>query len=243
MKTKSILIILFAINIAFTSCKKNDINVVPSANVTSVEKAFSDFNALDISDIFKVHVTFSETEESIVIEANENLQSYIYVSSHGSSINIELDKKLNIRKSGATLNVYITMRDLAYINGEGAVEISLLNEATLNEFEVSLGGASSLSGNITASRITADLDGSSNISLSGHADVLVFDANGASNMEGYDFETNNLEADLNGASNLHLTVNNKMDVRANGASFVYYKGNADIISQNLNGASEIIKVQ
>jgi len=81
------------------------------------------------------------------------------------------------------------------------------------------------------------------MNLVGHSDVLVFDANGASYMEGYEFDTDNLEADLNGSSNLHLTVNNKMDVRANGASYVYYMGNGIISSQNLNGASEIIKVQ
>ena len=76
MKTKSILLVLFAIAVTFTSCKKNEINVVPSANVTTVEKSFNNFNAIDVSDIFTVYVTFSETEESVVIEANDNLQPY-----------------------------------------------------------------------------------------------------------------------------------------------------------------------
>lgn len=242
MKTKSIILMLCAIGIALTSCQKDEINVVPSGNITSVEKTIGDFNALDISDLFNVFVTFSETDEGVVVEANDNLQSYIYVSKNGSTLNVELDDDLNIRKSGATLNIYITIHDLVNVEGSGAVDISLQNERVGDELHISLGGASSFSGNIQASRLTADLDGNSNINLSGRSDVLVFDANGASDMEGYDFETDKLEADMNGASNIHVTVNEKMDIRANGASYVYYKGNGIINSQNLNGASQIVKV-
>ena len=91
--------------------------------------------------------------------------------------------------------------------------------------------------------LNANLIGSSNLKLTGQAQKFTIDATGASNMEGYDFVTNNLEADLEGASNLNLTVNESMKVKASGASNVYYKGDAQITSQNLSGGSNIIKVQ
>lgn len=242
MKTKSILLVLFAIAVTFTSCKKNEINVVPSANVTTVEKSFNNFNAIDVSDIFTVYVTFSETEESVAVEANDNLQPYIHVSQQGNSLIVELDNKLNIRRNGATLNVYITMHELVKVVGSGAVEISFQNERVGNDLNVLLEGKSMLSGAVTATRLTTDLEGYSNVNFSGHADVLVFNADGASYMEGYDFEADRLEADMNGASNLHLTVNEELDVKANGASYVYYRGEGTISHQDLNGASQIVKV-
>ncbi|PLW94112.1 MAG: hypothetical protein C0591_13325 [Marinilabiliales bacterium] len=79
--------------------------------------------------------------------------------------------------------------------------------------------------------------------IDGVSDSFIIDANGASNMINYGFETYKLEAELGGASNLNLTVHDKMDVKASGASKVFYKGNGVVGSQNLSGDSKIVKVQ
>ncbi|HSH19449.1 MAG TPA: DUF2807 domain-containing protein, partial [Draconibacterium sp.] len=64
----------------------------------------------------------------------------------------------------------------------------------------------------------------------------------ASEMTGFDFACNNLKANLSGGSNISLTINQKLDVTASGASNVYYKGSGVIEKQNLKDASKIVKV-
>jgi len=243
MKTKSILILLFAISIAFTSCKKNESFVTPSGNITTVKSSVTGFTKLDVSDPFNVFVTFSDTEESVEIEANSNLQGYIRVLKNQNSLVVELDDKINIRHNEATLNIHITMKNLDRVEGAGATSFQLKNEMTGNSLEVELTGACSFAGNLSVEQVNATLEGSSKMNISGSASSLKLDANGASKLESYGFQTNSLDADLSGASNVYTTVNEKMDVKASGASTVYYKGDAYINSQNLSDASQIMKVE
>lgn len=241
MKTYSILIWLAAIAITFTSCDKNDLTITPSANIVTQAKTITDFNALDISDQFKVLLTFSETE-SVEIEANANLMSHIQVSKSGNSLRIKLDDNLNIRWGEATLNVYISMRALNKLSAEGATRIFLQNDYSGDKLDVSLTGASSLNGTLYVNNLNAQLVGASNMHISGSSVHFIVDATGASNMESYDFVTDKLDADLEGASNMKITVDQSMDVRASGASHVFYMGNAVVNSQHLTGASSIVKM-
>lgn len=242
MKTKSILAILFAMSIILTSCEKNENYVAPSANVTTVEKSVNSFNELDIEDPFKVYITFSETEENVRIEANANLQGYIKVTQQDEKLRIKLDDRLNINEGESTLNVIITMRKLNKLEAAGATMIVFQNELISDEFETDLTGACELSGKINVNQLDALLDGASNLMLSGSTNIFNIEATGASGVEGYALEATNLEADLNGACQLNLTVHENMDVRATGASKVYYKGDAHVNNANLSGGSEIIKV-
>ncbi|PLX02164.1 MAG: hypothetical protein C0595_12040, partial [Marinilabiliales bacterium] len=133
--------------------------------------------------------------------------------------------------------------ELLQVKGSGVVNYYFQNHFDGNDFDIELNGASSLNGSMNLNHLNADLTGSSNLILTGQSQTFTIDATGASNMEGYDFVTNIIEADLEGASNLNLTVNESMKVKASGASNVYYKGDAQITSQNLSGGSNIVKVQ
>ena len=60
-------------------------------------------------------------------------------------------------------------------------------------------------------------------------------------MTGYDFETDQLTADLAGGSRITLTVREELNVTATGASKVYYQGEGVVTYQQLSGGSAIIK--
>lgn len=243
MKIKSTLILLFAMSIVFTSCKKDEYYVTPSGYVTTENKPITDFNEVEVSNAFNVYITFSESEESVSVEADNNLQSYIYVIQIGNRLVVTLDDKIKLIRGQATLNVYITLKELKEIDGIGATNFYFQNDMIGNSLDVALDGACTLNGMLTLNELVVKITGSSNLFITGQANYFNIDALGACKMEGYDFETNILEADLEGASSMSLTVNEKMDIKAKGASNIYYKGNAIIESQNLSGGSYIVKVQ
>ena len=58
----------------------------------------------------------------------------------------------------------------------------------------------------------------------------------------YGLETDHLNAELSGASNVSLTINEEIDIEASGASILKYKGNAVITNQDLSGASSVKKM-
>lgn len=240
MKTKSILAVLFAVGVLFTSCKKND-DVTPSNNVTTVNKTITGYSQLNVSDPFKVYVTFSDTEESIQIEANQNLQQYITCEKKNNELVIYLDDNIDI-KGASTLIVYITTKQLDAFSAAGATTIQLQNELNGGNVTVELTGACSFSGTMNIDKLNASITGSSNLILTGSSNSIELDATGASDFTDFGFETNNLTCDLDGGCDVSVTVEQTLSVKATGASNVYYKGNGVVSSQNLNGGSTIQKI-
>ncbi len=240
MKTKSILLVLFALGILFTSCEKYD-DVTPSNQVTTVNKNITGYSQLNVSDPFKVYVTFSDSEESIRIEANSNLQQYITCEKQSNQLVIYLSNNVNIEGS-AVLNVYITTKQLDAFYAAGASTIQLQNELNATDVTIDLTGASTFSGTMFVKELYADLTGASNLNIEGSSDSIDLEAYGASNMKDYGFETDNFTCDLEGGCQAYLTIQQTLNVRANGASNVYYKGNGVVNSQDLSGGSSIQKM-
>lgn len=241
MKTKSILITILTISVLFASCNK-DTHVSPSGNITTVNKSITGYTELHVEDQFKVYVEFSDTEESIQIEANFNLQAYISVVKQDDRLNINLSNNVNISDGNAVLNIYITTKQLDKFYGEGASSIELQNELINENLVIELIGASNFRGSVTVDHLSSKLIGASNLEISGSSNSLNIESEGGSNLNDYDFETNHLNADLEGGCNLFLTVQSELDVKAKGGSNVYYKGNGVIVDQNLSGGSQIIKM-
>jgi hypothetical protein len=238
---KAILGVLVAILVVFTSCEKDDFNVIPSSKITTTNFSASDISQLDVSDVFKVYVSFSETEESVQVEANENIHHLIEMRQSGNKLIIGLNKNTNI--SGAlVLNIYIKTATLTMVKAERASSIEFQNLLETSQLDVEITDAAKVSGSIEVDDLVANLIGLSKLNISGNSDSFDIDAAGASEMTGFDFVTNNLKANLNGSCNISLTTNQKLDVSASGNSNVYYKGNGIIDKQNLKDASTIAKM-
>lgn len=241
MKTKVIFLAILSLAFVFTACDDDDVNIVPSGNVTTIEASISDFNKLSVSDMFKVYVTFSETEESVHVESNENMHSVIDIYTTENELNIGLYNNTTI--SGTpVLNVYIKTVSLDRIRGLGASYIEFENPLVGNTLEVDLEGACMFVGELEVDELVVDILGASEMNLLGNSERFDIRAEGASMMTGFHFATNNLTANLYGASNISLTVNQKLNVTASGASNVYYKGDGLIENQNLSDTSKIMKM-
>ncbi len=242
MKTKSIFVLLLVLSVILTSCCKQNNYVTPSGEVSTQKKSVTGFTKLDVSSIFNVYVTFSDSEESVIVEANDNLHQYIQISKSGENLVVKLANNINIRDGETTLKVFITMKQLTKISGSGLVNFQFENEMTGQNLMIDLSGASKLKGTLKLEKLNVSLSGSSLLELSGESDLFELDASGASIVRDYSFVINKFQADLDGASELHLTINESMNITASGASIIYYKGNGQINTQILSGASQIIKM-
>ena len=232
MKSNFVLLVFLSVSILFTSCIREGIN--PSSNVTSVAHNVSGFSGIEVSSAFEVFVTFSDTEESVIIEANDNLQDEIIVQKVNNQLVIRLKNGINIR-GNSTLNAIISTTDATAFDGSGATNFIFKNQLNADRVHIDLSGASTLSGNLVVDELNIDLSGASEVEVSGNSEDLTIEASGASNLEDYDFVTNDLNADLSGASNLEVTVNGQLNVEASGASGVYFKGDGQTNKLDLSG--------
>jgi len=236
MKTKAIFLGLILSLSLFISCDHETIRA--SGEVTSREISFTEYSGLNVGNAFNVYVTFSDTEESIRIDANENLQDRIIVQKEDNTLIIKLQKFTSV-KGNATLNAYITTKSLSKIDISGATDLTLENKWVADEARIELSGASDFSGELAIDKLNLDMTGASGANMFGSVANLNADLSGSSGIRDYDLAVERLNIELSGASEAFLSINESIDIKATGASVLYYKGNAVVNNKRLSGASEI----
>lgn len=240
MKTIIIFTLLATISFLTFSCEKNEM-VKPSDMVTTQDKSFSNFDKLDIGTAFTVYVNFSETDESILIKANDNLHQYIIVEEISGVLKIKLQNNISI-SGNMTLEAHITSNNITEFKASEAVLIILNDKLVTADLNIELTEASNLSGEIEVTNLRANINEASVLKLSGTANSFNATVTEASNISDYVFSCNYLNINLDEASVAQLTVNQEIDVVAAKASSLLYKGSAVVTNQNISGASVVTHV-
>lgn len=237
MKTKSIFICFTMLAGLLTSC---DLDSIKASNDVTIETAnVSNYSGLKVSNEFNAYVTFSDTEEKIEIEANDNLHRKIVVEKDGDYLVVKM-KRHTIVRGRTTLNVFITTKNINKFNASGDSQIQLNSPLTTSYADINLSGDSYFSGELFVENLKIDAKGNSEASIFGTVDRLNVELKGASELKDYDLEVDDLIIELRGASDARLTANNTIDIEARGDSRLRYKGNADVTHQNLSGNSKVI---
>lgn len=226
----------------FAQAQSDDIQL--SKTITSKNIDFSDFNKIDVSEDFKVYIRFSDTEESVKIEANENLHDLIKVTKKDGSLKISTKSYSTIESSEnnqveEVLNAYITMKDLVKVKGEEDVEITLEDKLNTNSLAIKLDEDCILKGHIEVQNLDINLDEDASLDIKGSAASMQVKANEDSFIEGFDLIVGNLKIDLKEDSEAKLTVNGNIDLKASGDSYFHHKGEGSFTSKKLSGDSEV----
>jgi hypothetical protein len=107
------------------------------------------------------------------------------------------------------------------------------------DFRLSLSGASSVTGEITAGDAQFDLSGASSAELTGSAKDVIINASGASQTELGGFSGHNVAVKLSGASRSTVKVEGRLDARLSGASRLSWIGNPVMGDIRTSGASTL----
>lgn len=242
MKNHSIVFVLLSCFLVFTSCDDTSINpaITPSDVVTMEEQTVSLFDELKVTGEFEVFVTFSETEEKVIVEANDNLHDLIILDYDGDELEIRMKSNTNIN-GNETIKVHITTKEIDRYSLTGESSVSLVNELTAGNIAIDLTGESRFEGTVDLTQIEADLTGESRLNLAGKATDLNITLTGDSQMKDYNFVCQDLDINLSGESQAFLTVTNRIDVNGSGESILHFKGDAGINNQFLAGDAKVQK--
>ncbi|PXX25439.1 head GIN domain-containing protein [Arenibacter sp. ARW7G5Y1] len=238
MKTKSFYISLILLCCLISSCDHEIIRV--RGDITTREVNLTGYSALDVSDAFRTYVQFSDTEEKIEIEANENLHDKIIVEMVGGTLRIKVKNHTSIR-GNPTLNAYIITKRITDFELSGASKVILDSELVASDVSIELTGASEFTGELDLEHLELEAGGAAHIDIFGQVDKLEASLSGASTLKNYDLVSKALDIRLSGASDAYLSVTETIDIDASGASKLRYKGSPVINKLKLSGASEIIK--
>lgn len=238
MNTRISYVLLIGLLTFFSSCDHDTIHA--DGEVTSVHYDINGYSGLRVSDAFNAYVNFSEDEEDIRIEANDNLHEKIVVERDGDVLVIRLQNHTSV-KGRAILNAYITAPNLSTFWLNGASRLTLENQWNTQNGKVEVSGASDFNGEVDMDYLDVELNGASTINLYGNVSTLDAELSGSSDLLDYDLDISHLDIDLSGASAASVSVEGTISVKASGASNLNYKGDAEILKSELSGSSNVIK--
>jgi hypothetical protein len=227
--------------------------LVGSGNLETEEYAFTDFNEIEISDAFEFEIQQSSSY-SINVTADDNVINYVQVSKDGQTLKIGLRTGLRIGSvtlgigfgilpylGSVTLRASVTMPQLHGLTASGASHGTVSDFSSAEDLDITVSGASRVTGDITAGNVDFGISGASTVQIEGSADDIDANVSGASHFNLDDFIVNNADVNFSGASSGTVNLNGRLDANLSGASILWYIGEPTSTDINTSGASTVSK--
>lgn len=198
----------------------------------------SGFSSVSVSSDHDVRIVRGNTFSVTAKGATRDMRRLV-VEKQGSTLVIgsEQDWRACIFCWQRRVELMISMPALTAAKASGAARLDIEGFTEAIEMEFSGASRAMLTGNFPS--IMADLSGASRLVVSGKADTLQAGLSGASRIDAEKAETTKAALDLSGASRVSLGTVATLSVEASGASRVTYRGNPDIVKEELSGASSV----
>ena len=232
---KLFLFLLMALPLALMAQKQviNDENAQP--------RQIGSFHAIRVSNAIDLYLSQSDEEALAVSAIKPEFRDRIKTVVEDGVLKITYEDDGKWWKGNKKLKAYVSFKTLDKLVANGASDVVVTGVIKANELVLSMGGASDFKGAIEANLLDVSLSGASDAQVQGKVTVLKIDANGASDFKGFDLVVDNCNADASGASDIRITVNKELNVRASGASGVHYRGDGVIRDLKSSGASSVKK--
>lgn len=207
-----------------------------TGNFVKEERAVSGFSALDVGGAFKIYLSQGE-QEKLVIEADKDEMGEIVTEVVGNKLMIS--NKAGWPGRFHEMSIYLTFKNLDYIDFSGAVEVVSEDALSFTNLEMDVSGAAEIDLELKAERFEAEFSGASEIDFRGTCKTGFIEISGASEFDAEGLEFQDLRIELSGASDAKVFATNKLTIDASGASSIRYKGNPPNVSVDESGASSV----
>jgi hypothetical protein len=216
--------------------------LVGSGNLETESYDFADFTELEIGSAFEFEVKQSGSY-SINITADDNVMDYVQVSKDGQTLKIGLRTGLGILLGpvSATLRASVIMPQLRQFTASGASHGIVSGFSSSEDLDVTVSGASTVTGDIIAGNVEFGISGASTIQLEGSANDIDANVSGASRLNLDDFMVDDVDVNFSGASSGTVNLNGRLDANLSGASTLWYIGEPTSTDINTSGASTVSK--
>lgn len=199
-----------------------------SGNVVTEQRQVSDFDEVALRGIGNLYLKQGD-EESLTIEAEDNIIPAIRTEVHGRRLEIGHERGAwrNIRPT-KPLNFYLTVKELheVELSGSGSIEAEMLRTDSLT---VSISG----SGDARIEQIEGDelatrISGSGSLRAAGRVTRQTITISGSGDYRADDLVTETCSVTVSGSGHADLRVAEKLDVVISGAGSIRYIGSPSI---------------
>lgn len=209
------LLILISISLSLVSCRFGGVR--GNGEVISETREIEDFNKIDISGNYEVHIQMDD-ENKMEVFAESNLMKYIHTYVKGNTLYITSKKNLKPRKD---LIIKLMCKELNSIDCSGVNDI--------------------IASDIRSDYFKIDLSGAGSIKIDGEANRLKIDVSGAADLDARNFITKSVNIDVSGAANASIYASESCNAEVSGAGYIELYGDAKDVSTDISGAGSLTR--
>jgi len=238
MKSLRVLTLTIAA-ISIVACSQAQIrpSVRGNGDVVTKERKTESFTGVKVSSGIDVYLKQGDNE-SMSVEADENLHEYIITEVRGGVLNVYTDA--NIRQAERK-RVYVTMKEIKSLRTTSAGDIVGQTPVKTDRLELSASSAGDIKLEVYASEIDLNISSSGDITLSGEAEKLNGDLSSAGDLNAYDLLVKEADLSASSAGNADIKVSERIRARASSAGDINYMGNPKYVDAHSSSAGSIRK--
>lgn len=212
------------------------VRVTGSGDVVTENRDVSGFDVIEFNTVGELLISQGE-QESLSIEAEENILEHIRTEVRGGTLVIDVDDAVSLDLNAPiTYTVVVTDLREFKLNGLGNVKLDGLQA---DELELDMHGAGNLEARgLTADRLEVELSGLGSVTPVGAVDELVVSIPGSGNFSGADLQSRTARVRVSGLGNATVWVTGRLDVEISGAGNVSYYGSPDV-TQDVSGLGRV----
>ena len=190
-----------------------------SAFAATKQVPLEDFTAVELSGNVEIDGNAGE-KASLTLEGQEEVLSKIEVSVQGKVLKISRKRAfLDSCPSSCFVKVKLSFAELDSLQMSGKVSGSLQG--------------------LKGKSLKVEGSGKSDLRLAGKVQGLKLDFSGASSVDASALEANEASLEASGASTVKVWAVDSLQVKASGASEVFYKGKPKTLDQDVSGVSKL----
>jgi hypothetical protein len=218
---------------AFATAQDNDHETIEgNGKRVTKEIPVTSFDALQSKGVYELRLT-QGSNESVKIEADENLQQYFDVRNEGNKLVIGMKdtRKQNWRVKNKMI-VYVTFKNLKSLDLSMVGNVRAENQLKFTDLSLKNSSVGNADLKLTADKIDVNNSGVGNLVLEGRAQNAIVKNNGVGKLQAGEFVVQSMDIENTGVGSAEVNAEKDLKVKDSFLGKVRNKGNAPVRKNN-----------
>ena len=206
-------------------------------NVVKVDRHLTGFDEISVTTGLNLYLSQGD-HESVVVEADKNLQDIIKAKVDGNRLKLYLDKSV---RSARTMKIHVTVKDLKRLKASAGSDVSTVSGFNVNALDVDVSSGADVKMEVTADQLSGSSSSGSDLTFRGTAKYFHAESSSGSDIHAYELNAESCDADASSGSDIRLTVKDKLDAHASSGADIYYRGAPTSINTRTSSGGDVTK--
>jgi hypothetical protein len=238
MKAFKIILSVVVLSALAGSCYFDNMETISgNGKVVKQNREVSGFSGLKVATGIDAVITQGENE-SLTVEADENLLDYIKTEVVDGKLKIYSDKNIRSAKSK---KVFIEYKKLSSIDISSAGDVEGNNTLVTDELDIEMSSAGDLTLALEANRLEISISSAGDAKLSGKVNTFKADLSSAGDLNAYEMEAKVGDISVSSAGSAGVFITEEASFQCSSAGSINYKGEPRLKNVSTSSAGSVNK--